>query len=253
VDNFTIQKNESIDNLENGIWPILSANGLVKKNVAYGSLDSALWVEGSENIRVLNNDLHHSPTGLEITVSKAVIAQKNDIHHNTVGIGLYHPAAAGLGPGTPGLPAYEENGPWHIVSNYVHDNNEQNTGPAGSLVSKLPPGGGILILGVDNVDVEKNQIENNDFYGVAIVDYCAAVSEDCPLPAALPGTSPDNNQVIKNKLANNHASPPDGPFKALASDMLVLGGTNNCFSKNVIKNTPPLETKTFPEQLPECN
>ena len=135
VDNFTIQKNESIDNLENGIWPTLSANGLVKKNVAYGSLDSALWVEGSENVRVLNNDLHHSPTGLEITVSKEITAQKNEVHHNTVGIGLYHPAAAGLAPGTPGLPPYSENGPWHIVSNHVHDNNEPNTAPAGSLAA----------------------------------------------------------------------------------------------------------------------
>jgi parallel beta-helix repeat protein len=70
VDNFTIQKNESIDNLENGIWPTLSANGLVKNNVAYGSLDSALWVEGVENVRILNNNLYNSPTGLEITVSK---------------------------------------------------------------------------------------------------------------------------------------------------------------------------------------
>jgi len=257
VDNFTIQKNESIDNLENGIWPILSANGLVKKNVAYGSQDSALWVEGSENIRVLNNDLHHSPTGLEITVSKAVTAQKNDIHHNTVGIGLYHPAAAGLGPGTPGLPAYSENGPWHIVSNYVHDNNEPNSAPAGSLVSQLPQGGGILVLGVDNVDVQKNTIENNDFYGIGMLDYCIAVAGTaygCPLPSALPETSPDNNQIIKNKLANNHGAPPDGPFKDFASDILALGGTGNCFSKNVIKNTAPLLTVTIPDPLtPACN
>src|SRR5262245_9091086 len=89
---------ESISNLENGIWPTLSANGLVRKNVAYGSEDSALWVEASENVRVLNNEFHHSPTGLEITVSKNVVAKKNHIHHNTTGIGLYHPSAASLPP-----------------------------------------------------------------------------------------------------------------------------------------------------------
>ena len=95
MDNFKIENNESIDNLENGIWPTLSANGLVKKNVAYGSEDSALWVEASENVRVLKNELHHSPTGLEITVSKNILAKKNDVHHNTVGIGLYHPSGGG--------------------------------------------------------------------------------------------------------------------------------------------------------------
>jgi parallel beta-helix repeat protein len=251
LDNFKIENNESIDNLENGIWPTLSANGLVKQNVAYGSLDSALWVEGSENVRVLNNDLYNSPTGLEITVSKEVTVQKNEIHDNTVGIGLYHPAAAGLGPGTPGLPAYSENGPWHIVKNNVHDNNAPNIGE-GSLVKQLPPGGGILILGVDKVDVQKNTIANNDFFGVAIVDYCLAAN-NCPLPPALPETGPDNNQVIKNKLADNHGAPTDTPFKDLASDMLVLGGTSNCFSNNGIKNTPPLPTKTVPDPLPVCN
>ncbi|MFN8643059.1 MAG: right-handed parallel beta-helix repeat-containing protein [Candidatus Binatia bacterium] len=108
VNNFTIENNVSVDNLENGIWPTLSANGLVKKNVAYGSQDSALWVEGSENVRVIENDLHHSPTGLEITVSNEVTAEKNDVHHNTVGVGLYHPAAAGLPP----LEPIERNGYW---------------------------------------------------------------------------------------------------------------------------------------------
>src|SRR5262249_12340025 len=57
VNNFNIENNESINNLENGIWPTLSANGQVKKNVAYGSQDSALWVEASENVRVVDNDL----------------------------------------------------------------------------------------------------------------------------------------------------------------------------------------------------
>src|SRR5262249_51904187 len=62
VQNFKIQNNEAINNLENGIWPTLSANGLVKKNVSYGSQDSAMWIEGAENVRALKNDLHDSPT-----------------------------------------------------------------------------------------------------------------------------------------------------------------------------------------------
>ena len=76
VKNFTIENNESINNLENGIFPTLSANGLVKKNVSYGSQDSALWVEASENVRVVGNDLHNSPTGLEITISKEITVEK---------------------------------------------------------------------------------------------------------------------------------------------------------------------------------
>src|SRR5262249_5240966 len=151
VSNFKIEKNESIDNLENGIWPTLSANGLVKKNVAYGSEDSALWIEASENVRVLHNEFHDSPTGLEITVSKNIVAKQNHIHHNTTGIGLYHPSAASL-------PPLGGDGNWDIIGNYVHDNNEPNDAPPGSMSAYLPPGGGILVLGVDNVNIHKNRI-----------------------------------------------------------------------------------------------
>ena len=255
VNNFDIENNESINNLENGIWPTLSANGLVKKNVAYGSQDSALWVEGSQNVRVLNNDLHNSPTGLEITVSKEITVQTNEIHDNTIGVGLYHPATAGLGPGTPGLLPYSEMGYWHIIDNYVHDNNAPNTAPGGSETSQLPYGGGILLLGVDHVDVQTNRIENNDFFGIAMLDYCLAVAGTefgCPLPPELPETAPNYDQFIGNNLANNHAAPPDGPFKPYASDILALGGTNNCFSQNNINNTPPLAPLTIPHPLPGC-
>ncbi len=257
VNNFDIENNESIDNLENGIWPTLSANGLVKKNVAYGSQDSALWVEGSQNVRVLNNDLHNSPTGLEITVSKEITVQTNEIHDNTIGIGLYHPATAGLGPGTPGLLPYAEMGNWHIIDNYVHDNNLPNPAPEGSETSQLPYGGGILVLGVDHVDVQQNRVENNVFFGIAMLDYCFAVAGTqfaCPLDPQLPETKPDYDQFISNNLANNHGAPPDGPFKVFASDMLSLplGGAGDCFSQNTITNTPPLLPLTIPATLPGC-
>ena len=259
VNKFKIQGNESIDNLENGIFPTLSANGLVKKNVAYGSQDSALWVEGSENVRVLNNELSKSPTGLEITVSKEIFVQKNNIHDNTIGVGLYHPATAGL-------PEAEwptgDFGPWHIIDNHVHHNNTPNTAAAGSETSQLPYGGGILLLGVQNVDAQKNLIERNDFFGVALVDYCLVVvgtEFDCsakPPPAGFP-TAPDSDKLIKNNLVDNHAYPPAGPYQSLAADILILaGGSNNCATKNTIDNAsslaPPL-TMTIPDApIPAC-
>jgi len=256
VKNFTIENNESVNNLENGIWPTLSADGLVKNNVAYGSLDSALWVEASENVRVIGNEFHHSPTGLEITVSHEVTAEKNDVHDNTVGIGLYHPSAAGLPP----LQPLEKNGDWHIIDNYVHDNNAENMALVGSQSAELPPGGGILLMGVDKVDVRDNRIENNDFFGIAIVDYCLVVlgtAFDClSNPPEVADVMPENNQVIGNTLVDNHGAPPPGPFQSSAGDILQLTipgvGEPNCFSDNVIENTPPLLPKTIPDVLPGC-
>jgi parallel beta-helix repeat protein len=257
VDKFTIEGNESINNLENGIFPTLSANGLVKRNVAYGSQDAALWVEGSENVRVIDNELSTSPTGLEVTISKDVTVQKNNIHDNTIGIGLYHPATAGLPQAE--WPNFEF-GNWHIINNQVHHNNVPNSASEGSETSQLPYGGGILLLGVQNVDVQKNLIERNDFFGIAMVDYCLVTlgtpfnCTDNPPPTVTP-TAPDHDQVIKNKLVDNHAFPPAGPYQSLAADILeVGGGPDNCFSKNTIDNAsalaPPL---TNPDPLaPVC-
>jgi hypothetical protein len=249
VNNFKIQGNESINNLENGIWPTLSANGLVKKNVSYGSQDSALWVEASENIRVLKNELHHSPTGLEITVSKNIEAKKNDIHDNTVGIGLYHPNAASL-------PPLGDDGDWNISGNDVYDNNEPNSAPPGSFSAVLPSGIGILVIGVDRVNVKKNNIENNGFLGVAVVDWCIGAGlagpgsgVDCASNPPIVDSAPDDNQVVGNGVTANGGAPPSG-FEPFAADLALLAGagTNNCFSGNTPGAT------TFPSTgLPACN
>jgi parallel beta-helix repeat protein len=232
VDNFKIERNESISNLENGIWPTLSANGLVKKNVAYGSEDSALWIEASENVRVLDNEFHDSPTGLEITVSKNIVAKNNNIHHNTTGIGLYHPSAASL-------PPLGGDGNWDIVGNYVHDNNEPNDAPPGSMSASLPAGGGILVLGVDNVKIQRNRIEGNNFYGITVVDYCVAVAGskfDCSSNPPQVESAPDDNTYVSNVLKNNGTAPtPFGGLENFAGDVTYLmldTGHANCFAKN---------------------
>jgi len=116
VNGFKFIRNESIRNLHNGIYPTLSLNGLVQDNYSYGSLDTAMWVAGSENVRVIGNELTGAPTGLEITVANNVHAIHNDIHDNTVGVGLYHPNAAG----NPQLPVMAN---WVIEQNDIYDNN----------------------------------------------------------------------------------------------------------------------------------
>lgn len=247
VNDFKIDSNESINNLENGIWPTLSANGLVKKNVSYGSQDSALWIEASENVRVLHNDLHHSPTGLEITVSKNVLAKKNEVHHNSVGIGLYHPNAAGLSP-------LGGDGYWTIENNHVYDNNEPNSAPPGSMASGLPVGTGILVLGVDHVTVEKNLVENNDFIGIGLVDWClgaalAGPTFDCNVNPPVVEPLPEYNSFIRNTLVSNGSAPPSG-FEPFAADISMLLGpaTGNCFSEN----TPTATLFPPGSPLPPC-
>jgi nitrous oxidase accessory protein NosD len=257
VDGFRIQKNESIDNLENGIFPTLSANGLVKQNLSYGSEDSALWVEASQNVRIMKNVLHTSPTGLEVTISRDIELKKNEMYNNVVGMGLYHPLSAGLG-----IPEDTDFSGWVVTKNYVHDNNLPNPVSTG-MVGGIPSGGGILLTGVDGTEISKNLVENNDFYGIAMVDYCLAVASttfncvDNPLPAGL-DSHPDYNGVQKNDFINNGTAPKGQcsetvalclsngdcagaetcevhPLAGYAADITYLdleGGHPNCFANN---------------------
>jgi len=241
VRDFNIENNVSINNLENGIWPTLSANGQVKNNVAYGSLDSALWVEASENIRVINNDLSESPTGLEVTISKNLTIENNHVHHNTVGIGLYHPAAAGLDSPWP----YSELGNWNVAGNNVHDNNLENPSSGGE-TSALPPGIGILLLGVDNVHVQRNRVEKNQYVGVAMLDWCLAVAGsgfDCNEGTPdVAGSALDYVRVTENKFADNHTLTGVPVFLPPPADVLYMDGSlvglapgvGNCQRDNIL-------------------
>jgi hypothetical protein len=218
VNNFQILDNESINNLENGIQPELSANGLVKNNLSYGSLDSAMWIEGGTNVRVIGNVLHSSVTGLEVTISKGLVIVDNEMYDNTVGMGLYHPSAASEPP----LPVMED---WKVMNNYIHDNNQLFDGTSG-LPALLPPGGGILLLGVSDNKLAGNRIENNDFFGLAVLDFCFGLT-GAPGPCSPnPNTSgadpvPRDNRIQGNVFVNNGTNAPVWhPLAPFAADII---------------------------------
>jgi parallel beta-helix repeat protein len=235
VDGFKFVRNESVNNLNNGIYPTLSANGLVASNVSYGSLDTAMWVAGSENVRVIGNEAYGSPIGLEISVANNVQVIHNDIHDNTVGIGLFHPNAAG----NPQRPVMED---WVIAHNRIHDNNLPNPAPPNSFQAGLSPGVGVLLLGVSNHVVAKNRVEGNEFAGIAVLGWCTAVSlgdpsRNCDNDPPQADPSANDNLIAQNWLSNNGTNPP--PTLPLPGvDILYLQtppfepGTGNCFEKN---------------------
>ncbi|MCP5065616.1 MAG: hypothetical protein GY946_03540, partial [bacterium] len=242
---------ESINNLENGIQPELSANGLVKNNLSYGSLDSAMWLEGVPNGRAIGNVLHSSTTGLEVTISKDLVIEHNEMYNNTVGMGLYHPAAAS----EPALPVM---GNWIIQDNYIHDNNLPNGAPGG-LPSLLPPGGGVLLMGVSDNLLEGNTIVDNDFYGLAVVDFCLAMGE-LPFPGMCPSNTtghdplPRNNEIRENTFINNGTSPdalhPLAPYAADITEVYMDPLAGNCYADNTYATYEALLAAPAPQACP---
>lgn len=219
VNHFKILDNESIDNLENGIQPELSANGLVRNNLSYGSNDSALWIEGGTNVRVINNVTHSSVTGLEVTISKNLVILGNESYNNTIGMGLYHPSGASE-------PPLADMGDLKVLNNYIHDNNRPNTAPGGQAAT-LPLGGGILLNGISDNRLVGNLVTNNDFFGLAVVGYCIGQNEFpsneppyCPSNRSGVDPVPRDNKILGNTFADNGTSPPDHPLSFAAADII---------------------------------
>ena len=232
VDGFEFVGNHSVNNLNNGIYPTLSLNGLVQNNVSYGSLDTAMWVAASENVRVIGNDLSKSTIGFEITVSNNVWFTQNKVHGNTLGIGLFHPNAAG----NPPMPVMAN---WVIEHNDVRDNNLPNPALPNTFQKELPPGIGILVLGVSDHVIAKNTVEGNEYVGIGVLGWCVANQANpqrCDPRVLLGDPSVNNVLVSQNKLSGNATLPPESwPIPLPSVDILyvqVEGGTGNCFEKN---------------------
>lgn len=271
VTNFNVEENSVSNMQEVGIWPMLSANGQVKKNIAYGTKDSALWVEASENIRVVNNDLSAAPTGLEVTISKNIVMESNKIHDNTTGIGLYHPAGAGLPQAY--WPKFKY-GNWIAVNNNVYENNMPNPVNDGGYVGQIPSGIGMLVMGVSDIALSANKISKNNFLGIGIMDWCvgqvmAASSfgislsyADCvaSLPDGFKDATVKSVSVTHNLFGNNGSTPQLPGIPGV--DLLYVGadalggpaGTNNCQSKNKNSgsNTKPSIVAMPATGLAEC-
>jgi parallel beta-helix repeat protein len=250
VNGFNFVRNTSVNNLNNGIYPTLSANGLVRDNSSYGSLDTAMWIAGSENVRVIGNTLFGSVIGFEITVSNNVQVTQNEIYDNSVGVGLFHPNGAG----NPPKPVMAN---WVIEHNEVYNNNRPNMAPPGSFQGSLPPGGGILLLGVSDHVVTKNNVYNNGFVGIGVLGWCTATSVTPYNCVARPPITPpaaNNNKVYLNTVSGNGTQPPGGPIDFLAADLTYFdfdGSSGNCFEKNKPKSSKNKSGFTFISSEPD--
>lgn len=236
VDRFRIVNVESIDNPNYGIFPTLSRYGLISHSRVTGADDSGIWVETSTNVQVVHNLVDGNVNGIEISNSDDILLAYNEMRHNTVGVATFLlPDIFADRPGAARIT---------VRDNWIHDNNKPNTARPGSILASVPPGTGILHVGADDSLMTRNRIENNDFFGIVVADYCVVVDGTpfaCGVdPATLtPGFLEDsgavNNRLVGNTLINNGTNPPEHPFVFAAADLALftLDTNDNCYADNV--------------------
>ncbi len=235
-------RNNNVGNADHvGIYPQLSAQGLVRDNVAFGGLDSAMWVSGSEDIRVIDNEVYAAPIGLQVNVSEAVDVQTLTARENTAGVLFSHPLASGLGANVDLAFGYRTEFA-RLANSQVFENNLPNPVTSGS-VGDLPSGSGVLIIGHDRLYAVDNTILDNNFAGLVLTDHClvaGGTDDDC---------APDENSITGNTITGNGTAPEPGPFAGLASDVIVLGaGAGNCMAGNTYNTS----IGAAPLQAPSC-
>ncbi len=236
IDGFTFVDVHSVGNKNYGIFPVSSRNGVITRSSATGADDSGIWVETSENVKVTHNVVEGNVNGFEISNSQDILVAHNVVRGNTVGI------AAFFLPDIFGVQPFARR--YEIRDNHVHDNNKPNTATPDAILSTVPPGTGILHIGVDDSRISGNLVENNGFIGIAVVDYCVVVQGgpfDCGVdPTVSPGfvaLSEARNNVVKDNVlhANGLTADPTSPFAFAASDLglLTAGDNGNCYAGNV--------------------
>ncbi|TNE58203.1 MAG: cytochrome-c peroxidase [Alphaproteobacteria bacterium] len=208
--NFVIRNNLIHDAGVYGIFPEFGKNGLVEHNVLSGIEDAAIYIGMSDNVDVRHNKVYDNVAGIEIENSRHALVEGNYAYNNTGGILVF------ITPGLPIKTTYDV----IVRDNFVLDNNHENFGAPGSIVSGIPAGTGILVMAADDVVIENNIIAGNDNAGLIVTDI-SSVTNVASDPESEP--NPDRVRILENVMFNN-GNNPIGELKALMLTQLETKG-----------------------------
>jgi parallel beta-helix repeat protein len=144
-----------------GLYPVECSNVLIESCTAIGAADAGIYVGQCENIIVRRNVSKMNVTGIEIENSVGADVYDNVLTDNTGGVLVFK---------LPNLPKKESHH-CRVFDNTIRANNRPNFAKPGTLVSALPPGGGLILMATDDVEVFGNTISDNDTANLSILSF----------------------------------------------------------------------------------
>ncbi|MBK5255824.1 MAG: right-handed parallel beta-helix repeat-containing protein [Vicinamibacteria bacterium] len=188
--NFTLTDAKLEDTGLYGVYPVRSSFVKIQRVEVIGARDAGIYVGQSKGIAIEDCIAHGNVSGVEIENSVDARVERNHVYDNSGGILVF---------ALPGNPSKEAKRT-RVAFNRIIGNNHENFADPGSIVSKVPSGGGVFILAADDTEVSENEIRDNNSFGVAVLG----------LESLFPGAGPfdvgafsDRTRVHANRFSGN--------------------------------------------------
>ena len=140
----------------------MSQNIIIENSYVFGASDAGIYLGQSEDGIIRNNVVEGNVAGIEVENSSRVDVHDNEAIDNSGGILIFN------------LPELErtEGDTTRVFDNEITNNNRENfSGESAGIISIVPAGSGVLIVGVQNVRVYDNEIIDHKSVGVAAVSF----------------------------------------------------------------------------------
>jgi parallel beta-helix repeat protein len=177
-----------------GVYPVECQGVLIEECTVSRIKDAGIYVGQSRDIIVRNNTVYRNVTGIEIENSVHALVEKNNVYENTGGILVF------LLPNNPSKVGTD----CRVINNRVVNNNHPNFGDPTSIVGRVIPGTGMLIMAADRTEVTGNEIRGNDTFGIGLVGLAIAFPKGRQFDV---GSIPEGNRIYGNVFAENGRNP----------------------------------------------
>jgi parallel beta-helix repeat protein len=150
-----------------GLYPVQVTDVLIEDSKVRGCSDAGIYVGQSKNIIVRRNEVWENVAGIEIENSQGAEVYQNVAHHNAGGILVFS---------LPELPV-KDGRDSRVYDNEIYENNHENFGKPGAIVSALPPGSGLILMANDNTEVWDNRFRDNQTANIAVYSFLSTQRE----------------------------------------------------------------------------
>ena len=223
-----------------GVYPVRTTNVLIDGAVSIGASDAGIYVGQSKNVVVENSRAEKNVAGIEIENTDDADVHDNIATGNTGGILVFNmPNLAQRGART------------RVFHNKVADNNHKNFGLAGSAVSSVPAGAGIVVNSNDQVEIFDNDITGNKTANIIVASvFSSGLSREGMTSAFDP--YPESIYIYGNRMSGGGGSPDNLKLQALRIAMFGPTGALPDVLWDGYQNPDKLQNGMLPDDLKLC-